>query len=83
MIEVLKELPLSVELKKYLPKDWWQDKNHLNKFFSTNLEAIYVYKNYVRYWEDIRINATYSEYRLPIDINKLFNIIFKNIFLTN
>ena len=59
-------------IKGFLPDRFRE--NGENQFFSNRLEAIYVYTNKLKYWEDWRATNIYQEISLPIhnlDFEKL------------
>lgn len=51
-------------IKCFIPDRFSDDGE--NRFFSNRLEAIYVYPDKVKYWEDWRATNVYEEISLPI-----------------
>ena len=50
---------------KELDSSWTIGKDNPNCFYSAYLEALYVYDNEIRYWEDIRIEDGYTTHPIP------------------
>lgn len=64
-LRTMNELPASSGLKNILPDNWVQDTENPNKLFSDKMEAIYVYEDELRYWEDIRCIHCFQAIPLP------------------
>lgn len=50
---------------KEMDKTWSKKKDNPNCFFSGSLEALYVYENEIKYWEDIRSHSVVSIFPIP------------------
>lgn len=52
----------------------WKRTTHedMCRFNSDKLEALYVYHNKIRYWEDIRVHSAYKEFPIPKNAEELF-----------
>jgi len=68
----------SIEIKSWLLQDvtrtWVQLKN-TNCFTSNRLEALYIYKDHVKYYEDVRHSGTMTKHPIPENKDELYNII--------
>lgn len=49
-----------------------------NTYYSKSLQAVYIYSNRIKYWEDIR-HGGYIETRIPIDKEELFSFINEGV----
>jgi len=50
---------------KELDRSWARRKISPNCFYSDTLEALYVYENEIKYWEDIRVQDAFKTCPIP------------------
>lgn len=68
----------SKEIEDWLLDDdlrTWDQVYNQNCFISSLGEALYVYKDKIRFWEDVRCGRLVSEHKLPLTKEELFKII--------
>jgi hypothetical protein len=53
----------------------WKQLENPNCFASNMLEALYVYDDRVKYWEDIRSQSGVVEHRIPKSRKELYSLI--------
>lgn len=75
----VKDIKATIHIKTWLEEDdsgrvWKQEKNPYC-FTSNRLEALYVYNDRIRYWEDIREQSIAVEHAIPESKSELYVII--------
>ena len=67
------------QIKSWLDSDdsirVWKQLENPNCFTSNMLEALYVYDDRVKYWEDIRAKSEVVEHRIPKSRKELYSLI--------
>jgi hypothetical protein len=67
------------QIKSWLEADdsgrKWKQGENPNCFTNNRLEALYVYEDYIKYWEDIRAQSVVVEHRIPESKNELYLVI--------
>jgi len=53
----------------------WKQAENPNCFTNNRLEALYVYDNHIKYWEDIRAQSVVVEHRIPESKSELYLVI--------
>lgn len=67
-------------------KDWllvddsriWKQQDNPNCFISNRCEALYVYENKIKFWEDIRNQSFVLEHRIPESKTELYDYILND-----